>query len=88
MPYFALTGAYLSPGEGPVEPYHWMGEAKDPEQAVATMQLQCREQTHGQDWRQYTDDLLEIIDIWEIHPDDVELCKVSPQAYVRMRPVD
>ncbi len=88
MPYYVITGAYLQPGEGPVEPYGWNGEANTPELAVEYMQDECHESMETEDeQRENIGDLIYVIDIWEVHADDVAAHERDHHAFVRMRPV-
>ena len=85
MPFFFVTGAYIDPGEGPVESYHWEGEALNREDAERLMQEECHQQ-YGSEPDERDDPLLDVIDVWGIHPDDVEAHVHGPaDAYIRMR---
>jgi hypothetical protein len=86
MPFYSITGAYLNPGEGSgsVDAYGWSGEAQDRADAENKMQDQAREDNE----ERIEDDsnLIEVIDVWEIHPDDYREGPADRKLWVRMRP--
>ena len=84
MPFFIVSGAYLYPGEGSgsVDPYGWSGEAKDRDDAEKQMQDEARSTNEAED----DEDLIEVIDVWEVHPDDVK-DRNKRGTWTRMRPV-
>lgn len=91
MPHYNITGVYI--GEQyentASSPYFWRGSALNTKAAVKKLQAKCRKDN---DWENAADNLVDIIDIWEIHPADVARdrarYKKTPagDSYVRMRP--